>query len=354
MAAKLASNATSNAKDARPAVIPPSLGSPSSSLGTAPRPSIEPDLLREGYSLIHLELLHHFDHDLNLAFPLAQPKVVPLLRLAVREAFGRPYLMNELLALSAAHKSTLAGNEQVTSYRTEATRLQTRALARLDVTAQADISDDNCLALFLFSTFLGQQHLAAILDRFSHSLGLHRGIRAIAGRSWPRLSAQLQSSAKLGPEHGRTGTGILDSSGGQRGTECTALLELLRTKSQLAGAAAQACRDAVDALQQMFDSARPATTSTANVNRRFTVAQEWPVRVVASYVDLLDQRRPEALVILAYYGVLLHQPRDYWAVGDAGSYLVRSITRHLGTYWADWLRWPNTALDVDASGQDVA
>lgn len=47
-------------------------------------------------------------------------------------------------------------------------------------------------------------------------------------------------------------------------------------------------------------------------SRRIIVVQEWPVRLPVGYVDLLEQRRPEVLVILAYYGVLLHRARDYW------------------------------------------
>ncbi|KAK4041123.1 hypothetical protein C8A01DRAFT_15091 [Parachaetomium inaequale] len=322
--------------------------------GATPRPSTEPCLLGEGYSLMHLELFHHFNHKLHLALP----GVAPFLELALGEAFGTPYLMDELLALAAAHKSTLASNEHdASAYRTDATQLQTRALSRLNA-AQPDVSDENCLALFFFSAFLGQHvlfdvfcpprpDLSVVLDKFTHCLSLHRGIRTIAWRMLPWVSEQLQSTLKLAPEDLGMGTGSgaagTPGSGGQVGTECAALLELLRTKTQLPGPASQACRDAVDTLQQMFDSAR------ADTNRRFVVIQEWPVRVAASYVDLLDQRRPEALVILAYYGVLLLQARDYWAVGDAGSYLIRSVSKHLGTYWADWLKWPNTILENSGS-----
>jgi hypothetical protein len=319
---------------------------------------------------MHLELLHHFEHKLSLAFTPFQPDVEPVLQLAIGEAFTRPYLMDELLALSAAHKSTtLAASNahEALSYRTEATRLQTRALARLNAASFPSSDDDNCVALFLFSTFLGQHvlfdvfcpshrtDLAAVLDRFVHCLGLHRGIRAIAGTWWSRL--RRESSLLFGlPEQLASGTGTPTPSHAERGAECATLLELLRTRSQLAGSAGEPCREAVEVLQRMFDSARlpstspdPAGMSTAST-RRFIVIQEWPVRVPAGYVELLEQRQPEALVILAYYGVLLHRAKEHWALGDAGSYLIRSITRHLGTYWAEWLSWPNAVLDGDGSG----
>jgi hypothetical protein len=337
---------------------------PFSAPGSEAENPTESGLLGEGYSLLHLELFHHFDREYSSCFSPELPEFEPFLQLAVREAFAWPYLMDELLAVSAAHKSTLVHDRDSGTrnelYRTEATRLQTRALARLGSVSQCEISDENCVALFLFSIFLGKHalfdvfspplgDLAAVLDRFTHCLGLHRGIRAIATRSWPLVLAQLQSdlSTRLGSEHLGAPPGppqVIPS--GQRGTECAALVELLRSKSQLTSTAKQACCDAVELLQQMFDSAQ-----LPDMARRQVVVQEWPVRVSVAYVDLLDERRPEALVILAYYGVLLHQARDYWPVGCAGSYLVRSITGHLGTYWAEWLKWPNSMLD--ATGSDT-
>lgn len=300
---------------------------------------------------MHLELLHHFEHELTKIPALAGPEAGPVLELAVREGFVTPYLMDELLALSAAHKSTLVtGNSQhgaASSYRTEAMRLQTRALERLKAAqAESSVSGGNGTALFLFSTFLGQHVLfdvfsspradiAAVLERFTHCLNLHRGIRTIAGNSWPQLSAQIL------PRKETAAAGI------PRGTECATLMDLLLTKSQMAGPSWQVCRDTVEVLQEMFDSVRATTTGSDGRNtasRRIIVVYEWPVRLPVGYVELLEQRRPEALIILAYYGVLLHRARNYWAVSDAGEYLIRAITRHLGAYWADWLKWPNSVL----------
>ncbi|KAK0724868.1 hypothetical protein B0H67DRAFT_598333 [Lasiosphaeris hirsuta] len=231
-------------------------------------------------------LLRHFENQMGNTMGLSQLESSPMLRLAVDEAFTSPFLMDELLALSAAHKSTLPDTQHRDFYRTEATRLQTRALAQFNM-AEADVSDDNCVAVFLFSTFIGQHvlfdtfsphseqdSLGALLDKFVQCLGLHRGIAAIAGRSWPKLQARMP------PEFGHA---------------------------------------------------------------RF--AAEWPVRQSAEYVSLLSQKRPEALVVLAYYSVLLHRARDHWLVGGAGRFLIQAIGEHLGSSWADWLAWPNRNID---------
>jgi hypothetical protein len=101
---------------------------------------------------------------------------------------------------------------------------------------------------------------------------------------------------------------------------------------------------AVHILNYLFD------TSQSSEERRLVVCQEWLVRVPREFVLLLAQRRPEALVIIAYYGVLLHRAKDYWVVGNAGMFLINSISRHLSTYWADWLAFPVGVLEQSRAG----
>jgi hypothetical protein len=274
-----------------------------------------------------------------------------MLQLAVREAFKSPFLMDELLALAAAHKSTLLDDERRDWHRTEATRLQTRALTQFNV-AHPDVSDDNCLAVFLFSALLGQhvlfdtfsslQDLPGVLDKLVQCLGLHRGIAIIAGQSWPMLQDHIMPPhlAAMPEIHRRT----VPETSSPPGDECADLTRLL-DRSELSASSDRACRTAVEVLQPMFDAQRVTCTQSC-ADRRLIVVQEWPVRIPSDYISLLSQRRPEAMVILAYYAVLLHHARDYWVVGDAGKFLIRSISEHLGAYWAEWLVWPNHMLET--------
>ncbi|KAK3361791.1 Upc2 protein [Lasiosphaeria ovina] len=284
-------------------------------LSSRPPPSPRPQSGDECYSLLHLELLHHFQSELSVIITSSQPNAGRMMQLAVSEAFSKPYLMDELLALAAAHKSCLSSStspdiHNATFYRTEATRLQTRGLAHFNA-AQAELSDDNCVAIFFYSAMLGHhmlfntfsplpdritgshRDLSTLLDNFVQCLSLHRGIRVIASESWQSLQTHIQ--ARLTAMNG-----------------------------------------AVKALQSRFDVAR--------VQQSEIPIQDWPVRVPTEYISLLKQRQPEALVILAYYAVLLHHARNYWAVGSTGEFLIRSITEHLGSYWAEWLAWPNEVL----------
>jgi hypothetical protein len=275
--------------------------------------------------------------------------------LTVKQGLTSPYLMDEILGLAAAHKSTMVQDVSTRDfYHREATRLQTRALAQFNA-IQAGIEEQQSLSVFLFSTLLGQHVLfdtfsrqddfSTVLDRFVHCLNLHRGIRTIASESLSTILAQMKEIE--GPDSAMiremgSGDPIVD-----RGEDCAALIELLHQRD-LSTTEVEAYRHAVDALQQLFDSHRSSSPSS---HRRFAVIQEWPVRLSVAYVDFLAQRRPESLVILAFYAMLLHRARHVWAIAGAGCFLIESITFHLGSYWKKWLEIPNKMLEVvDAGG----
>ncbi|KAH8668819.1 hypothetical protein BX600DRAFT_460769 [Xylariales sp. PMI_506] len=294
-------------------------------------------LLDEHYGVVHLELLHHAEHGLNMemrrVFPLAEELMAESLKLA----FSTAYLMDEKLALAAAHKSTLPGENQE-YYRTEATRLQTRALTKFN--AEAEISEEKAVATFVFTALIAQHNLfdifsaggdlASILDRFVHCMKLHQGIRKLVSPFWSKVK-ELSGCQISEWEY----EGTLENAMANR--ECAPLLEML-DKSAISPSARQVYLTAIEALQNMIDTGRLFPTA------RMAVVQEWPARIPVEFIEFIGQQQPEALVVLAHYAVLLHQSRDSWMIGDAGRLLVRSITLHLGDYWTGWLQWPNSIV----------
>ncbi|KAK3332187.1 hypothetical protein B0T19DRAFT_456757 [Cercophora scortea] len=342
-------------------VISPETSTPSSSSNfqittTTPITSSQPPLTVEHYSLQHFTLLHEFPTLWSTTMGLSPPDAERFIQLATKEAYTTPFLMDELLALLSAHRSTLPDEPHAAWYRTEATRLQTRALGHFNARTASvcnDDDDDDCLAVFLFSALLGQHvlfeafslhvqgNLEALLDKFVQCLSLHRGIAAIAGRSW----STLQTLMPFGRFGTHTRESILQAAPAE-GTECDGLLQRLAGSSQLSAPSRQACCAAVEVLQGMFDAQRAPEPEL----RRIVAVQEWSVRVSGEYIGLLARRQPEALVVLAYYSVLLYRARDYWAVGNAGEFIIRSVGEYLGVEWEEWLAWPQYVLHVSAVG----
>ncbi|KAF6831556.1 C6 finger domain-containing protein [Colletotrichum musicola] len=328
-----------------PPPVPDECETPGSASDPTPAPQTSLSQF-ESYSLFHLDLLDHFRGTLTDITEASHSYMGRIFRLTYKEALRRPYLMDEVLAYTAAHKSTLVDDaDSKVLYHTEATRLQSRAITNLGM-ADEVVTEDNFLALFIFSVLLGQHvlfdafssaaSLPAVLDKLVHCLGIHHGISAIAGEAMEKFAAVFQQQLLADPaqmKHDVTG-----SPDGLRGSECDDVLRRLQA-SDMSDAARAVYVRVVEILQYQFDSARDKDSW------RFVAVQDWPVRISNDYISLLKQRRPEALVILGYYAVLLHRAREFWVVGDSGRFLIRAISNHLGSYWADWLEWPNQELN---------
>ncbi|KAH7021868.1 hypothetical protein EDB80DRAFT_805353 [Ilyonectria destructans] len=299
--------------------------------------------LPPGYGLQDLELLHHFENGMAECMVRLHESSKGVCRLSVERAFSRPYLMDQILAVSAAHLSTVRGSKKM-SYQNRAMELQTRAVASFNAET-ASISTQNCVHVFLFSTFLGHQVLfetlsmrndfSAFLDRFASCLRLHLGIRATTSRCWNAIKDELQPIVDM--KNCSIAVKMTGEHISNRDEWYDVLGDLLDT-ANLNFSSIEPCRHAMECLRRAYD------TSRIHPSRAARSVLAWCVAVSEDFIDLLTERRPEALVIFAYYAVLLHGVRDMWIIGDAGEFIIRSITAYLGSHWEKWLAWPNAVV----------
>jgi hypothetical protein len=318
----------------RSSVISP-VASPATSHSTATPESltIESKALKQpedppSLNMCHLELFYQFLSETYKTSGIDETNAKVSCQVIVNYGLSAPYLMHEVLALAALHLSILRPAQQG-FYRHQAVQLQTHALSQFN-SMKADVTVDNCAPMFLFSSLLGACELCdtfrfhdSSFDNFFNRLiscfHLYRGVRAVAGQSWHLLcETDLRPILEEAMPEMRKGLG----------PNCQRL-SMLVTSSNLSPSSIKACQQAIEYLQWAFDG-------QSNANAIFA----WPVLVTSEYTELLTQRRPEALMILAYYAVLLYQHRELWVLGDAGQFLIESITSYLGTYWDKWLAWP--------------
>lgn len=71
----------------------------------------------------------------------------------------------------------------------------------------------------------------------------------------------------------------------------------------------------------------------------------WSFRIPVEFLELLEARRPFALVVLAHYAVVLHNLRDSWWMGDWGIKILKEIGDILEPEWQELINWP-----IDATG----
>ncbi|KAF5233769.1 hypothetical protein FAUST_8020 [Fusarium austroamericanum] len=285
----------------------------------------------------HLMLLHHF----RKAALFDTDSIDTLLDVALEWSSQAPYALDQLLALSADHMAVLHP-ESAASYRRTATELQTRALSYFNRDAQELASHDTYyIPRFLFSSLLSLHMLYdtltqyrssfhVFIERFCESVYLHRGVRSTtSNRYYDLLETPL---AKFFIE-------VRAAELGDKGDECSPLIDLIQ-QSDLSPASVEACSNAARSLQWAYNVYR-----NLPANRNLQAVSAFPVILREDFVEAVRKHRPEALLVLAYYGVLLHRCRHAWLVGDSGAFLIHLIAGHLGSYWQEALHWPLQELE---------
>ncbi|KAL3495135.1 hypothetical protein BJX62DRAFT_14640 [Aspergillus germanicus] len=357
-------------------------------------PSASPTLSDQPVNMLHVELFHNL---CTKTFETFDPtRSTPWLTDIVSQSATTPYLVNELLAFSALHMSTTRPPTQRSFYRYHAAQLQTHALS-IYKTLNPRVTHETCVPLFVFAAVLGihmlcdtliyrddndadqerQQHHAgetpsygtssnsshhqddddgfrAFLARFVHFFRLYHGVRAIIGEAWhiiqdTSLAPHFKYGMDLYKLPGRLGLG----------PGCAKLLGLVE-RANLGTDLTKTYKQAIESLQTCLNviegtAGTPSGSGSESPRQDTTVHQHnaaingvttWPLLLEIEFGDLLEQGRPEALVILAHYGMLLHRFRDSWLFGDSGGFVVEGVTRFLGRGhgWEEWLEWPNEVV----------
>ncbi|RFN47308.1 upc2 protein [Fusarium flagelliforme] len=262
---------------------------------------------------------------------------------ALENAYRAPYLLDQVLALSALHLSS-QDVVHASLFRRQANELQTRAL-NLFNEAKDYISEDTYVPTFLFTPLLGlhvlhetlhRRHdtLAEFIDDFISYLRLHRGVRAITTKYWhPMLHPELQLLMHIPVISEQTDSHLL-------GEDTKPLREFLESSST-SSIATEACLSALGRVQWILDM---TTQEPSRSNIGTHAVMEWPLLIPEKYIEALYEHRPEALVVLAFYGATLHRYRQFWVFGHSGSYLIHLVAKTVGSFWQDALAWPLQAL----------
>jgi hypothetical protein len=96
---------------------------------------------------------------------------------------------------------------------------------------------------------------------------------------------------------------------------------------------------AIDYINGLMRAIEVDNITSSEVCRRLVV---FPVLVDGRFVKLVEEQRPRAMVILAYYfGLLSRYGRNVWYIGDAGLREFRAIQSFLAPAWQPLLATPS-------------
>lgn len=226
-------------------------------------PQVQPEPIQglsADLNINHMELLVHLTLDKDIICvslgddAFTNPTSISL---ALKTGLKSPYLMHELLAISALHLASL-NLTRSNFYLHQAINLQSRGLSLFNSNCDG-ISNSNCVAVLLFSSILGHHLLAdtlakrdpggldAFMENYVHCIEIHRGIHTIAMTAWPQLMESdlepiLSSSSRF-------------TSRLPKGGDCRHIIELVDTSGELDEEKKEACRLMIRHLQVGFDAA---------------------------------------------------------------------------------------------------
>ncbi|KAG9254344.1 uncharacterized protein F5Z01DRAFT_655161 [Emericellopsis atlantica] len=316
--------------------------SPSPS-GQSPRAHPDGNGPLTSFSVLHLTLF--YNAIANMADYMAlQGDIHVIISHALGSASEAPYVLYQLLALSALHSSTRQPQSSAPPLQHVATELQTRALGLFNGT-RCHLSDDTYLSAFLFASFLGVHSLHIAIAEHQHSASsfisafvdyvhIHRGVRSVIRGYWDRI---MQSDLK----HLLSITAWVDEADtcSSEHTAETARLRacLDQSSSSSSSSPMRACVDATRWLEWIL---RLKADGHDDPRRDVQAVMAWPLLVSDEYTEALYQRRPEAVAVFAFYTAVMYQHRDFWVFRNVESGLVRAMVDHVGPYWADALSWP--------------
>ena len=320
----------------------PALLQSQQSLFDGPRSQLPPLQMAE------LELLHHFTTE--TCYTLSdRPESHELWRVTVPQvAFEHDFLMRGILAISALHLRCLRPDKQ--AYWGHVAAKQQDAALNSFRKIMTNMDQSNCDAFLALSSLIVVYGFES--PKNSDSLGMFkykgqdsdewlpliRGVNSIIMSVWPwikngRLNGLLHDHVQEPPQ-----------------TELPSVLseQLSHLESmcdRVSGGleAVNACKAALAALRVSFIRMNNRPPYECEVSIAFL----WPVMIPQEYITILNEKRPEALVILAHYCVILHHLDDYWWMRGWAMHIIDNINRELDEDWLYYIQWPTNAISVD-------
>lgn len=345
-----------NPLTSRPSHEPPSIRPTDSrwlSVATGPfsyvaRSVTEPKSQQPSNWAVDLGLMNHYTSLTSGTLPGASPRiwqsVIP------REAVSYPFLMHQILAVSAFHLAILDPSQgSVHLYRA----FQNQHYAICGIKAEMlSITERNCHTLFAASSLLFIRAFAAstpamnrtcqhevdnILDIFT----LIRGVSGILNLSKNIIQQGILGEfMQCGPDLG--GTPLL-----------RLLSDRLPRISQSFDADDMRSEDLAlvkEAISGLRESVETASPRSPELN----VAIHWPMTLKDGFLALLRLRHPASLVVLAHYCVILDAVgSDFWFVRGWGHRLVKAIAESLTPVSQQSIRWPMDYIESSIASKGV-
>jgi len=253
------------------------------------------------------------------------------------EGLSHPFLMHGILALSSLHLArTVPDPLRRAAYLNSAVGHQNQALA-LFRELLGDINEGNAKAMFAFANIVvvytfGFPHTPDVQDPWTcvddlyQVLILTRGIQQVI-----RSPAEFLSDGTFTP--------ILqvDDTPAPLPEDATEAIRELHEANETCQARdphheTDAYTITIDNIAEMLSWVYGGMTSTV-------IAGRWAIKLPPRFLDLLREREPLAVVMLAYYGVLLQRLEHRWCFDEWCVRVAKAVWAILDDQWRPLVHW---------------
>ena len=318
-----------------------------SSNSSTVNPFMFPDLLSRQQTtdlgIADLQLLHHFTTITSLQLSShnsAEARALWQLH-AVKLGFKHEFLLRGILAVAAMHLSYLLPDRKA-DYELKASAHQSIGLQLFQENLnRAD--EYNCHALFAFSCLIVVMAFATPRKddpqrEILHWFHLLRGCNSVCQLHWELLRNSFLSPLLDEMSHTVTKPAHLVP-------DADRMMDLISTctspdqSREVSQAYASAIHELLKAFIQgsVLRSRGEGSTLSSFV---------WPINLSPKYLELLEEQKPESLVILAHYCILLNwgDEEEEWFLKGWARYTFDTIKVSLGESWHETLAWPEAVI----------
>ncbi|KAL0767260.1 hypothetical protein CaCOL14_010110 [Colletotrichum acutatum] len=289
-----------------------------------------------------LELMHHYSTATSLTMPRSSD-VSSIWQFEVPK-LGLTYmfLMHEILAIGALHLGYLHP-EQRESYALHASQHQSDAIAGMRESLM-NITTENCHALFAASSLL----LLNAYSTFPYQRGAPHSQEAptvddvldvfLLVRGMSHILSSFQPSIQTGPFRNFF-TEVVTPASTPLLEAVTQHLENLQISLKTSSADEPTKAIVSKEIDVFLGWIMHAVETTAFPELR--VALTWPINLTEEYLQLLRNRDPAALTLLAYYSVVVRSTEaTTWFMQGWGINSARAIVSDLDPEWKEMVKWP--------------
>lgn len=257
-----------------------------------------------------------------------------------QQGYTHQFLMHAILAISALHLAYLKPESRVL-YSVVSTKHQSRAINLFNTTC-THITEDNCHAAFVLSSLVPLCACAwpainpsdSPIDDIVKLFTLVRGVHDILRYSWDWVNQG--PFADIIPKEMPS---VALPAGLQKRLDS---LEPLLHGCDPDGSATLA--GALSELKYVYSVVLAQTAG-----REIGMVLMWSIKMPYEFILLIQQRNLPALVVSAYYCVLLHSHEDYWFVRGWGSRVLGAIVDSMPLTWREWIQWPTEYVGSDSN-----